>query len=334
MCNRPIILVTGATGAVGPPVVAALLGAGFRIRTLSLDFPPKGMWPDDIETLWGDITDPDVVRSAMVKVDSVIHMAALLHRVDPPPELRKQYEKVNVSGTDIVVKAAIHANVKRIVFFSTIAIYGHSEGGIFQEETSPRPQTFYAQTKLSAEQIVLGAKNFSGQPIGTVLRLGAVYGSKVKGNYLELLKALANGRFIPIGHGRNRRTLIYDKDVGRAVVLAVSHPAAAGRVFNVTDGEFHTLNEIIESICAALGRKPPKFSIPVGFARFLAGILECGAQLVGYRSSVTRMAIDKYTEEIAVSGKRIQKELGFNPRYDLKTGWKEAIPEMRESHVL
>ncbi len=64
--------------------------------------------------------------------------------------------------------------------------------------------------------------------------------------------------FIPVGNGINRRTLVYDKDVGRAAALAVSHPAAAGRVFNVTDGGFHSLNEIIESICAALGRKPPR----------------------------------------------------------------------------
>ena len=97
--------------------------------------------------------------------------------------------------------------------------------------------------------------------------LGAVYGSRIKGNYERLTHALARHRFIPIGSGLNRRTLVYDKDVGRAAVLAVSHPAAAGRVFNVTDGTFHTLNEIIESICSALGRKPPRLSLPIGPVR-------------------------------------------------------------------
>ena len=80
-----------------------------------------------------------------------------------------------------------------------------------------------------------------GQPLGAVLCLGAVYGSRIKGNYERLTHAMARNRFIPIGNGLNRRMLVYDKDVGRAAVLAVSHPAAAGRVFNVTDGEFHTL---------------------------------------------------------------------------------------------
>ena len=57
--------------------------------------------------------------------------------------------------------------------------------------------------------------------------------------------------------GENRRTLVYDKDVARAVLLAVQHPAAAGRVYNVTDGGLHTVNEINQAICTALGRKPP-----------------------------------------------------------------------------
>ena len=152
------------------------------------------------------------------------------------------------------------------------------------------PDTFYAQTKLAAEQIVLNARGADGQPLGTVLRLGAVYGSRIKGNYERLTRALAGNLgtrsqflrklghvprlpFIPVGNGLNRRTLVYDKDVGRAAALAVSHPAAAGRVFNVTDGEFHTLNEIIESICSALGRKPPRLSLPVGPVRWAVSII-------------------------------------------------------------
>ena len=75
-----------------------------------------------------------------------------------------------------------------------------------------QPDTFYAQTKLAAEQIVLNARRAEGQPLGTVLRLGAVYGSRIKGNYRQLLKALAKRRFVPIGQGQNRRTLVYDRD--------------------------------------------------------------------------------------------------------------------------
>ena len=310
-------------------MVHVLSAAGYWVRTLSLDQPSKGQWSDDVETRIGDVTDKSAVQSAMQSVDAVVHLAALLHIANPPPEMREKYERINVGGTATVVEAAIEAGVKRVVLFSTIAVYGHADGCVLNEMSPTHPDTFYAQTKLAAEQLVLNAKRKDGQHLGTVLRLGAVYGSRIKGNYERLTHALARHRFIPVGNGLNRRTLVYDKDVGRAAVLAVSYPAAAGRVFNVTDGKFHTLNEIIESICSALGRKPPRFSLPVGPTRALVGFIEKGCRSLGIKPPVTREMIDKYTEDIAVDGSLIQKELGFVPQYDLKTGWEETIREMR-----
>ena len=266
---------------------------------------------------------------AMQGVDAVVHMVALLHIVNPPPEMREKYERVNVGGTATVIEAAIKAGVRRVVLFSTIAVYGHLDGCMLNEMSPTHPDTFYAQTKLAAERIVLNSRGADGQSLGTVLRLGAVYGSRIKGNYERLTHALARHRFIPIGSGLNRRTLVYDKDVGRAAALAVSHPAAAGQVFNVTDGEFYTLSEIIESICSALGRKPPRLSLPVGPARTLIGLIEKGSHAIGLKPPVTQALIDKYSEDIAVDGSLIQKELGFVPQYDLKTGWEETIREMQ-----
>ena len=100
-------------------------------------------------------------------------------------------------------------------------------------------------------------------------------------------------------------------------------------VYNVSDGQFHTLKEIINAICQALGRKPPRFSVPVGPARFSVGLFEGTLRLVGRTSPIGRETIDKYTEDIAVSSQRIQAELEFKPQYDLKTGWQETVREMR-----
>ena len=86
------ILITGATGAVGPLVVEAFHAAGYSIRTLSIDPPPVGIWHDDVETRIGDVTDASAVQAAMQGVDSVIHLAALLHIVNPPPALQKKYD--------------------------------------------------------------------------------------------------------------------------------------------------------------------------------------------------------------------------------------------------
>lgn len=332
MCKQGLILATGATGAVGPRVVHALDQAGFRIRSLSIDEPETAMFPQGIEVLIGDVTDHEAVQSAMQDVDAVVHMAAILHIVNPSPALHKKYERVNIGGTEAVVKAAIKAGVKRIVLFSTIAVYGTSDGRVLNEMSPTHPETFYAQTKFAAEQIILNARGLDGQPLGTVLRLGAVYGARIKGNYERLTHALAHKYFIPIGDGLNRRTLIYDKDVGRAVVQAVSHPSAAGRLYNVTDGFFHTMNEIVESICSALQRKPPQFSLPLEPMQIIAGFIEKGANAISIKSPVTRETVNKYTEDIAVDGKLIQQELGFIPQYNLKAGWDETIQDMKKNN--
>ena len=89
------------------------------------------------------------------------------------------------------------------------------------------------------------------------------------------------------------------------------------------------MNEIIGTICDALGRRPPAFALPVSPVRWAAGLMEDGARVFGRPSPVTRATIDKYTEDIAVDSRRIQTELGFVPQYDLAAGWKETVQEMR-----
>jgi nucleoside-diphosphate-sugar epimerase len=148
------------------------------------------------------------------------------------------------------------------------------------------------------------------------------------------VRSLARGRFIPIGNGANRRTLIFDKDVARAAVLASEHPNAAGKIYNVSDGEFHSMDDMISIMCQALDRKPPSLSLPAGPVRFAVGVVEDIARMVHFHAPITRSAIDKYMEDTIVDGKRFQNELGFVPRYDLLTGWRETVWEMKDSGKL
>lgn len=323
------VLITGATGALGFRVVHSFHEAGFIVRTFSLDPPWDGIFPSEVENIIGDITNIDAVASAMKGIDCVVHMAALLHIDEPPLSMLPMYEQINVNGTASIVEASIRKRIRRIVFFSTIAVYAPGKGDVLSEETLPAPASLYARTKLKAEQKVLAVMGVDGRAVGCVLRLGAVYGVRVKGNYKRLVRALARRCFVPVGDGKNRRTLVYDRDVGTAALLAATNPIAAGRIYNVTDGQLHTLNEIIETICSILDRKPPRFSLPARPTRALIGIIEKGSRTFGFKPPVTGDMIAKYTEDMAVDGTLIQKELAFVPKYDIRTGWKETIEEMR-----
>jgi len=98
----------------------------------------------------------------------------------------------------------------------------------------------------------------------------------------------------------------------------------------VSDGQFHTMNDIILAMCEALSRTPPRISLPVGPVRWAVSILENAGRMIGYQSPIGRATIDKYTEDIAVDSTRIQTELGFRPQYDLLTGWQETVTEIRK----
>jgi nucleoside-diphosphate-sugar epimerase len=328
------VLVTGATGAVGPRVVAALCEVGYRVRALAIQALEPKLLPEGVEVVVGDITDRRVVDSAMSDVQAVVHLAALLHILRPEPAVRPEYERVNVGGTEAVVAAAQQRGVERVVYFSTIAVYGCQSGSILTEDTEPQPDTLYAETKLAAERIVASALRTDGQPLGTVLRMGAIYGARIKGNYRRLLVSLARGRFIPVGNGRNRRTLIYDRDAARAVVLALQHPATPGQVFNVTDGQFHTLNEILTAMCQALQRRPPRWSIPVTPVRVVAEMMDDTFRLLGQKAPVARATVNRYIEDVAVDGQRFQCACGFRPAYDLESGWREVVADMKRAGAL
>ncbi len=117
-------LVTGATGAIGPRLVAELLQQKYRVRVLSRRRPDPQLFPDSVEVVTGDITDRENVRAAVSGVQYVFHLAALLHITNPTPELRSDYERINVSATRLIAEEAAHAGAARLIYFSTVKVYG------------------------------------------------------------------------------------------------------------------------------------------------------------------------------------------------------------------
>jgi len=311
--TAPIVAITGANGAIGPVVAEELARAGYDVRALARRD--------------ADVLDRDALRRAFDGATGVVHLAAKLHIVDPPPALRDEYRRVNVDGTANVIRAASEAGVRRVVHVSTIAVYGYNDGRVLSEGSETRPDTFYSRTKLESEKIALDAN-------AAVLRFAAVYGSRVKGNYRKLLHSISKGRFIPLGKGKNRRTLVYDRDAARTVVLALKSDASAGQIFNVTDGTFHTVREILDAMATALGRRVPRVSMPLAPIRFGIGIAERSLKMIGMRSPVTRSMIDKYAEDVTVSSDKIRDVLGFRAEYDLERGWRETVELMRQAGEL
>lgn len=328
-----IILVTGATGAIGPQVVGALIDAGYSIRVLIRSAGKQCLFPPTVDTVIGDITDYSSVEKAVTGCCAVIHLAALLHIINPSEALASEYKRINVEGTRNVVNASLEAGVRRFIYFSTINVYGNTNGQIVSESTPPAPNNYYAQTKLDAEKIVLDSQSTQYGQIGVVLRLGAVYGSRIKGNYSTLFSSIMKGRFIPIGRGKNRRTLVYDKDVAQATLLALESSVAIGNTYNLTDGEFHTVRQILNAMYLSVGKTSPRVYIPLFPVRMLANILDPMLAVIKFERRSIRSTIDKYTEDIAVDGQCIQNNLGFQPQYTLLKGWQDSVEILNSSRL-
>jgi UDP-glucose 4-epimerase len=286
---------------------------------LARSAPPAGLFPAEVAVVRGTLGDPLAILAALDGVEIVFHLAAMLHINDPRHELRDEYRRVNVEGTRSLVQA-IAATGARLIFFSTINVYGPSQPGqVFDERSPLRPDSWYGETKAQAEEIALAGVS------AAVLRLAAVYGPRMKGNYFRLLRALERNRFVPIGSGQNRRTLVQIDDVCSAALLTAAHPGALGHVYNVTDGQIHTLREIIAAICQALGRQPPGLYLPAAPIQLAAGLLDDGFRLLGRQAPIGRSTVQKLLEDVAVSGDKLQRQLGFRPRYDLVGGWREMV---------
>lgn len=307
------VFVTGATGVVGPAVLRQLVGAGADVVALTrrADVP----LPPGVGRVVGDLDSAEALARGCDRADAVVHLAALLHVVDPPPELVAEYERVNVGGTERLATAAERAGVGRFVYASTINVYGPSAGGApWTEEDPPAPQTAYAQTKLDAEAAVRGLAG------GVALRLAAVYGPGMKGNYRSLAALLRRGLRVLPGDGTNRRTLVHVEDAAAAFMLAASGGVPPG-LYNLTDGGVHTFDSVVRSIQRAVGRRPGIRYVPAGPVRVALGVPELLGRAVG-RSIPTRTLLDKLTEDVAVSGDALVAASPYRPQFaSLDKGW-------------
>jgi UDP-glucose 4-epimerase len=315
------VLVTGATGAIAPLLVRELVNKHCEVVCLVRNIPPDNLLPASVKLVVGDLRDRQTLENASKNVEIVFHLGAKLHLNNPSEELNREYRAINVEATQNLLEFS-RPFCQKFIFFSTINVYGASDGKIiFDEKSKTNPQGIYAETKAEAEKIVLNNKN------GVVLRLAAVYGRRMKGNYPKLLNALRKGRFVFIGDAQNRRTVIHENDVVKAAILIARNPVTDGQIYNLTDGEIHTFREIVKAMCVASGKKIPQIKLPLLPIKKVFAITEKTGKFIGKDLSFGAKALEKLTEDIAVSGEKIKNEIDFHADFDLEKGWKSVVSE-------
>ena len=307
------VFVTGATGVVGSALVRQLAAGGHRVRALVRQ--PGAPLPRGVEAVVGDLDDADALRRGLDGAGAVVHLAAQLHVNSPSPDLAALYRRVNTEGTERLAALAAEAGVGRVVYSSTISVYGPSERGrVWTEDDEPQGDSLYARTKLAAEPAVLALDG------GVVFRLAAVYGPGIKGNYPTLARALGLGLRLLPGDGANRRTLVHLDDAVQALALAVGGGVGPG-LYNLTDGGVHTFDDIARSLQRAVGRRPGVRYVPAAWVRRALAVPSALADAAGRRFDGPAL-VDKLVEDVAVSGRRLIDRTPYAPGLSsLDAGW-------------
>jgi len=273
----------------------------------------KVVFPQEVDTVQiGSIGPTTEWETALEGIDAVVHLAARVHVMDEnTADPIIEYRKTNVDGTKHLAQIAESNKVRRFVYVSSIKVNGEGRADPYTAEDPPAPVDPYGISKFEAEKELHCIADKTGLEV-VILRPPLVYGPEVEANFLKLIKIVDRGIPMPLGRVKNRRSMIYLKNLVDAILICTIHPEAAGETFLLSDGKDLSTPELIQKISIALGKPSRLFPVPPVILRLLA-------KMTGRSKTVGRLL-----DSLIVDTSKIQSELGWEPPFSMEEGLKET----------
>ena len=255
------LLVTGGAGFIGSNYVRFVL-ENREDSVVTLDALTYAGSLDNLEGLVdhprhefveGDIRDQELVEELMSDVDVVVNFAAESH-VDRSIDGAESFVTTNVQGTQVLLDAALDADIDRFLQISTDEVYGQILDVTFSEDDELNPRNPYAATKASADLLAKSYQTTHDLPV-LITRTCNNFGPRQHSEKLipKFIQNAAAGKELPVyGDGSNVREWIYVEDNCRALDL-VLREGTPGEVYNIGSGEERTNLEVTEAILEAVG---------------------------------------------------------------------------------
>ena len=255
-------LVTGGSGYFGEVLSRQLLAAGHSVRVFDFNMP--GFSHENLDYVAGDIRDPEAVARACDGAGIVYHNIAQV----PLAKDRDLFWSVNHEGTKILLQAARQANIRKLVYTSSSAVYGAPETNPVTEETPPKPAEDYGRAKLAAEKLCLEA----GLDV-SILRPRTILGHGRLGVVQILFDWIARGRDIPVfDGGKNIYQFVHAGDLSAACIAAGQREGVA--IYNIGAKQYGTMAETLEAVIRHAKTGSSLRSVPMMPAQFCMRLCE------------------------------------------------------------
>ncbi|GAB4536554.1 MAG: NAD-dependent epimerase/dehydratase family protein [Anaerolineales bacterium] len=313
--------VTGGSGFIGRHLIRKLVTRGYHVKALSRS-PNSDILLQQLgaEPVRGHINDLPALRSGMKGCNTVFHLAAWYHL---GKRGAAQAERINVRGTHNVLHTAHQAGVSKIIYTSTIAVFGDTHGQMV-DETYYHGAPFlseYDRTKWLAHYRVAQPLIEAGAPIIIVMP-GGVYGPGDTSVIGETLMLFLQGKLPILPGPETTLTYAHVDDIAEGHLLAAEKGKIGQRY--ILAGEARSMDEIFRMWSNLSGQQMPRLAIPAGLLRPIAplmGLLETFAPLP---AAFSEEALRSLGATYIARSDKARAELGWQPR-PLHEGMAETV---------
>lgn len=307
------VFVTGGTGFIGGEVVRQLRARGDEVVCLVRN-PAKGTKLSELgcDLVSGDLGNETAIRRGMEGCDAVIHAAAV-YEVGIPASQRAAMREANVGGTERVLGAALRAQIPKVVYVSTVGVFGNTHGQIVDESYEHPAEEFtsaYEETKWEAHQV---AKRLIGEGLPCVIvQPGGVYGPGDTSSIGQLLNQFLDGKMPLMPFPELGICLTHVEDVAKGILLALDK-GKPGEAY-VLSGPATTMREAIDVVAELSERKPPRGAIPTPLLKAMTPIGPLIGKIMGQPPNLRELISSADGVTFWAGYEKARRELGYEPR--------------------
>jgi dihydroflavonol-4-reductase len=256
--------------------------------------------------------------------DAVFHGAAI-YKVGIPKSDHEEMYDANVRGTEHVLDAAIGAAVPRIVYISTVNVFGNTRGEVVDESYKRDTGgngflSYYDETKWQAHQTALDRVR-QGAPI-VIVQPGGVYGPGDHSEVATLMDQVRSGKLMALPFPDTGLNLVHVDDVAEGCVLAYDR-GEIGQSY-VLGGEMATMRKLVDKVAEIDGKKAPKRDMPTGLLKAVAPAGAVIGKIMGFPPNFRELISASDGVTYWAKDDKARQQLGYSPR-DLDTGLRQTL---------